>query len=79
MKPSRGLEKFAALAELRRKSDLPMAPYIYALIVISIGGAAVAEILVEREKRQMKKQFLDALDKADAGQTKNNDGKKQEG
>lgn len=43
-----------------------MAPYIYALIIFSIGAAALAEVLVEREKRQMKKQFLEELDKGDS-------------
>jgi hypothetical protein len=42
-----------------------MAPYLYALIIFSIVIAAIAEILVSREKRQMKKQFLDELDKMD--------------
>jgi hypothetical protein len=42
-----------------------MAPYIYALIFVAFGAAAVAEILVAREKRQMKKQFLKELDESD--------------
>jgi hypothetical protein len=43
-------------------------PYIYVLIFVSIGIAALAEILVYREKRQMKEQFMDELERQDSSQ-----------
>jgi hypothetical protein len=63
-----------------------LAPYIYALIIVSIAIAGLAEVLISREKRQIKKQFTDEMDRleksrrdterqADSGESQQKSGK----
>lgn len=42
-----------------------MDPLIYVFIVLAIGVAIIAEILVAYQKYQMKKQFVEELDRKD--------------
>jgi hypothetical protein len=42
-----------------------MDPLIYVFIVFAIGLAVVAEVLVAYQKYQMKKQFVEELDRKD--------------
>jgi hypothetical protein len=41
-----------------------VAPYIYALIIMAFVALGATEVLVARQKREMKRQFLEELDGA---------------